>query len=78
MIDVSGINNVYLIQASNDLRKGIDGYSSIVQNNIDLSRFDSSLLLFCNKDHNKIKCLYFDVNGFWLLYKHLEKRRSNR
>ncbi|MGL4362010.1 MAG: IS66 family insertion sequence element accessory protein TnpB [Cellulosilyticaceae bacterium] len=74
MIDVNVIKNIYLIQGSTDLRKGIDGYASIIQNNFELSPFDSSLYLFCNKDHNKIKCLYFDGNGFWLLYKRLEKK----
>jgi transposase len=74
MIDVSSIKDVYLIQGATDLRKGIDGYASIVQNNFNLSPFESSLFIFCNRDHNKIKCLYYDGNGFWLCYKRLEKK----
>ena len=31
-----------------------------------------NLYIFCNKYHNKLKCLYYDGTGFWLLYKRLE------
>ena len=33
------------------------------------------MFIFCNKHRNKIKCMYWDGNGFWLLYKRLEKGR---
>lgn len=32
----------------------------------------NSLYIFCNRNHNKLKCLYYDGTGFWLLYKRLE------
>ena len=56
-----------------DLRKGIDGYAHIVQDEYHLDPFSKSIYLFCNGQRDKIKILYWDKNGFWLLYKRLEK-----
>ncbi len=65
--------NIYMAAGATDLRKGIDGYAQIVQASFHRSPMDKSLYIFCNRDHNKIKCLYWDGSGFWLLYKRLEK-----
>ena len=73
MIRFDDIPDIYLISGPTDLRKGIDGYAMIVQDLYHLSPFSDALFLFCNKDHNKLKCLYWDGTGFWLLYKRLEK-----
>lgn len=65
--------NIYMAAGATDLRKGIDGYAQIVQSAFHRNPMDSSLYIFCNRNHNKIKCLYWDGSGFWLLYKRLEK-----
>ncbi len=73
MIDFSRIKHIYMASGPTDLRKGIDGYALIIQNEFQLDPFDDSLFIFCNRQHNKLKCLYWDGTGFWLLYKRLEK-----
>lgn len=73
MIDFSRIKHIYIASGSTDLRKGIDGYALIIQNCFHLDPFDDSLFIFCNRQHNKLKCLYWDGTGFWLLYKRLER-----
>lgn len=72
MID-SGINQVYLAMGSTDLRKSIDGLSILVQESFNLDPFSRSLFVFCNKKRDKVKILEWDLNGFWLHYKRLEK-----
>lgn len=72
MMDFDHIPKVYMAQGYTDLRKGIDGYSNIVQNTFKLNPYEDVLFIFCNKHRDKIKCLYWDKNGFWLLYKRLE------
>ena len=64
---------LYLITGTVDMRMGIDGYIAVVQNRLHINVFDNSIFLFCNKDHSKLKMLYWDSTGFWLFYKRLEK-----
>lgn len=73
MIRWDGIHKIVLVAGATDLRKGIDGYAAIIQDQTEFNPFDETLYLFCNRDHNKLKCLYWDGTGFWLLYKRLEK-----
>ena len=73
MIRFDDIPKIYLVSGTTDLRKGIDGYAHIIQNHFHLDPFQDALFLFCNRHHNKLKCLYWDGTGFWLLFKRLEK-----
>ena len=67
------ISHIYIQVEPCDLRKGIDGYAALVNSEFNLDPMDSnSLYIFCNRNHNKLKCLYYDGTGFWLLYKRLE------
>lgn len=72
MIDLNNINKIFIIPGSTDLRMGIDGYASLVQAKFNNSPFDGSLYIFCNKNHNKLKILHFEHDGFWLYYKRIE------
>ncbi len=64
---------IYVVCGSTDLRMGIDGYARIVQDHYERNPMDSRMYCFCNRQHNKLKILYWDLNGFWLMYKRLEK-----
>ena len=76
MIRWEGIRKIVLVAGATDLRKGIDGYAAMIQDQTEFNPFDETLYLFCNRDHNKLKCLYRDGTGFWLLYKRLETREA--
>ena len=70
------ISHIYIQVEPCDLRKGIDGYAALVNSEFNLDPMDSnSLYIFCNRNHNKLKCLYYDGTGFWLLYKRLENSK---
>ena len=57
-----------------DMRKSIDGLSILVSDTLSLNPSDGSIYIFFNKKHDKLKMLYWDKNGFTLLYKDLKRR----
>ena len=73
MLTVPSSIPVYLACGSTDLRKSIDGLAALVQEVYALNPFSSSLFVFCNRQRDKLKILYWDVNGFWLVYRRLER-----
>ena len=63
---------MYIACGYTDLRKGIDGLATLVQSQVQLDPFTNTLFLFCGRRCDRIKALYWEGNGFVLLYKRLE------
>ena len=63
---------IYIACGYTDLRLGIDGLASLVQQKFELDPFSNALFLFCGRRRDRIKALYWEENGFVLLYKRLE------
>ena len=55
-----------------DLHRGIDGLAGLVQEKYRLDPFEEALFLFCGRRADRIKGLYWNGDGFILLYKRLE------
>jgi transposase len=70
--DISKAERIYIACGYTDMRKAIDGLIAVVQQNFQLNPFQSSLFLFCGRRHDRIKALYWEEDGFVLLYKRLE------
>ena len=66
---------VYLCCGHTDMRKSINGLMAIVENNFNLDPFNEALYVFCNRNRDRLKILLWDHDGFWLLFKRLEKGR---
>ena len=73
--DFTGSEHIYIACGYTDLRKSIGGLALLVQKNFDLDPFSNSLFLFCGKRNDRIKALYWEGDGFVLLYKRLERGR---
>lgn len=73
--DISKAEHIYLACGSTDMRKSIDGLAAVVQQNFRLDPLSNSLFLFCGRKANRIKVLYWEGDGFVLLYKRLEDGR---
>ena len=71
--DFAGADKVYIACGYTDLRKGIDGLARLVQQQFALDPFTNTLFLFCGRRRDRIKGLYWEKDGFILLYKRLEQ-----
>ena len=75
MLNELQVNQVYLACGATDMRKSIDGLAVLVKEGFDLDPFTPALFVFCNRERNKLKILYWEHNGFWLYYRRLERGR---
>ena len=53
-----------IICGKTDMRKAINGLAEIVQNQYNLNPYESAAFLFCGRKADRMKCLYWDGNGF--------------
>ena len=77
MIRLSNLGQVYIVCGKTDLRKGIDGLAALVQEQFDLDPFSGEVFLFCGGSKDRFKALYWDGQGFWLLYKRFENGKMS-
>src|SRR5690554_2705992 len=66
---------IYLYKQPVDFRKSINGLSAIVEAEMDRSPFSGAVFVFCNRQRDKLKVLYWDKTGFCLWYKRFEKAK---
>jgi len=65
---------IYVACGYTDMRKQIDGLTQLVEGSFHLNPFDNAFFLFCGRRSDRLKALYWDGDGFVLLYKRLEAR----
>lgn len=73
MLSLGGSHRVFLCVGPIDFRKAHDGLCAIVRDQFRDDPFGGDLFVFFNAAKDRIKLLVWDRNGFWLLYKRLEK-----
>ena len=54
------------------MRRSIDGLMAIIRDTYQMDPYAHALYLFCGKRKNTLKALYFDRDGFCLLYKRID------
>ena len=65
-------DNVVLLVGYTDMRMSIDGLAAIVKQSFGIDPCARNLYLFCGRRTDRIKALFFEGDGFLLLYKRLE------
>jgi transposase len=73
MIRLKSDVRVYLASSPIDGRKAINGLSACVMEAFNQNLMDGSVFVFYNHACNRIKCLFWDRNGFVLYHKRLER-----
>ena len=62
------------MRGKTDMRKGIDGLASTIISQEEEVLFDEeAIFLFCGGKKDRYKSLYWEADGFSLLYKRIEK-----
>ncbi|RXT56339.1 IS66 family insertion sequence element accessory protein TnpB [Lacticaseibacillus chiayiensis] len=75
LIDVCQLHGIYIVCGKTDLRRGIDGLANVVTIQFQLDPYNKALYLFCGTRKDRFKALYWDGDGFVLLYKRVEDGR---
>jgi transposase len=75
MLKLVETTKVYLADRPVDMRKAINGLAAVVCDFFTMPVNTGSVYIFYNRACDRVKCLFWDKNGFVLYHKRLEKGR---
>lgn len=75
MLRLSESTKIFVAEKPVDMRKAINSLATLVCDFFETPVNDGSVYVFYNKDFDRVKCLFWDKNGFVLYHKRLEKGR---
>jgi len=75
MLAIKDNTKIYVCLTHIDMRKSINGLSAIIVDEFAQSPTSGYIFIFFNKIKDKLKCLFWDKNGFVMYYKRMEKRK---
>ena len=64
---------IYIRPGHTDMRKAVNGLTAIVQTKMSQDALSGNLYLFCSRNRQLLKAVWWDKTGFWLSQKRLEK-----
>ena len=73
MLSFTGGLKVFVALEPVDLRKSFSGLEGLVSARLGEDLRAGALFVFTNRRHTRLKILYWDGSGLWLLIKRLEK-----
>ena len=73
MLSFTGSLRVFVALEACDMRKGFDGLSGMVASKLNEDVQSGALFVFSNRSHTRLKIIYWDGSGLWLMAKRLEK-----
>ena len=73
MLSFTGSLKVFVALDPIDMRKGFEGLQAAVGEKLKADVRDGAIFAFTNKRRTRLKILYFDGTGLWLMTKRLEQ-----
>jgi transposase len=73
MIGLPASTRIFCYLPPTDMRKGFDSLAGLVREHFDESVLSGHLFIFVNRRKDRMKVLYWDRDGFALLYKRLSR-----
>lgn len=75
MLSLSHCQRIFLARATADMRKGANGLSELVRSHLGKDPLSGDAFVFVGRRRNYVKILVWDVSGFWVAAKRLERGR---
>lgn len=75
MFSLNERHRYFLYRTPTDMRKGFDGLSGLVRNELGMNPLSGDVFIFINRGRNRMKLLTWEQGGFVLYYKRLEGGR---
>jgi transposase len=72
MLSLPSAVRIWLATRPTDMRKSFDGLAEVVRQQLERDPLSGQLFVFRNKRGDRVKLLYWDEDGFVLVYKRLE------
>jgi transposase len=66
---------IFVCNEAQDMRRSFDGLALAARERLGEDPQSGALFVFVNKKHNRTKVLWFDHNGYCMLYKRLHRDR---
>ena len=73
MLSIAAGTRIFFAAGATDMRKGFDGLQGIVSGVLEQDPLSGHLFLFINRRRDKLKILYWDVDGLAIWYRRLEQ-----
>jgi transposase len=70
-----GSVRVFVAVQPTDLRRGFDGLCNLVRTELMTDPLNGHVFVFYNRGRNRLKLLWWDRNGYIIVYKRLESGR---
>ena len=64
---------IFVCAEPQDMRRSFDGLALAAQEHLGEDPQRGAVFVFCNKRRDRLKALWFDANGYCILYKRLHR-----
>lgn len=71
----TALAQIYLYRDPIDFRKAHRGLVALIERELGRNPYEGHLYAFTNRQRNKIKCIFWEDNGFVLYYKSLSEEK---
>ena len=72
LVNFTMVQNIFIVCGHTDMRCDAALDCNVITDKYDLDLFNDAIFLFCGRKKDRYKALYWDRDGFMLLYKRIE------